>query len=42
MWQKGYRNDSLESKRRSAVLYLRNCSKKGWIIDKAVKKHDPS
>jgi hypothetical protein len=37
-WGKEYRDLSLESKRRSAILYLRNCSKRGWVIDRAVRK----
>lgn len=37
-WAHGYRNAELESKRRSAVLWLRNCSAKGWICDKLLTK----
>jgi hypothetical protein len=37
-WGTGYRNMNLESKRRSAILWLRNCSRKGWIAEIRVKR----
>lgn len=38
IWGLPYRNDELESKRRSAILYLRYKSRCGWIIDRAVPR----
>jgi hypothetical protein len=29
-----YKNKELEAKRRTAVLYLRHCSKVGWWMDR--------
>ncbi len=29
-----YANKELESKRRSAILWLRECSKRGWCLDR--------
>lgn len=37
-WGKPYRNEELETKRRSAILWLRHCSKRGWCVDKVVKR----
>jgi hypothetical protein len=37
-WGKEYRDLSLESKRRSAIIWLRNCSSRGWVIDRAVRR----
>ena len=38
LWGRSYRDPSLESKRRSAILWLRNCSKRGWCVDKVVRR----
>lgn len=35
IWGRGYRSLPLESKRRSAILWLRGCSKHGWLRDRA-------
>ena len=37
LWGRGYNNMLLESKRRSAILWLRLRSKKGWVMDHALK-----
>lgn len=33
-WGRGYNNWALESKRRSAILWLRYMSKGGWCLDR--------
>ena len=38
IWGTGFRNADLESKRRSAILYLRGVSKRGWVLDRVVKR----
>lgn len=38
IWGRGFNNMSLESKRRSAILWLRNASKKGWVLDRVLRK----
>lgn len=36
IWGRGYNNWVLEAKRRSAIIWLRYCSKRGWCVDKVV------
>jgi len=38
IWGRGYPSNTLESKRRSAILWLRNCSKRGWVLDRVMHK----
>lgn len=38
IWRTGYRNEELESKRRSAIIWLRNRSTRGWLADMMVKR----
>lgn len=38
IWGKEYPNHALESKRRSAIIYLRMKSRCGWIIDRLVAR----
>ena len=35
-WGIGYRDRPLESKRRSAILWMRNNSKTGWVKDRVI------
>ena len=34
IWGKSYKDRNLESKRRSAIIWLRECSSRGWWLDK--------
>lgn len=38
IWGRGYSGMALESKRRSAILFLRHCSKRGWVLDRVAKR----
>ena len=38
IWGKGFSDASLESKRRSAILWLRGCSKRGWVLDRVLRR----
>jgi hypothetical protein len=39
IWGKGYNSIALEAKRRSAILWLRYKSKRGWCLDKIGRRH---
>jgi hypothetical protein len=39
VWGKGYNSMALEAKRRSAILWLRLKSKRGWCLDKIGRRH---
>lgn len=38
IWQIGYKNVELETKRRSAIIWLRHCSRKGWVVDRILRR----
>lgn len=42
VWQRGYSNWSLETKRRSAILWLRYKSKRGWLVDNIIGRKKPA
>jgi len=33
----GYKNESLETKRRHAIQWLRTASKTGWVMDRTIR-----
>ena len=38
IWGAPYRNRDLENKRRSAIIWLRQRSAKGWILDHVMRR----
>lgn len=38
LWRNGFDDPVLEGKRRSAIIWLRMVSKKGWVLDKVIRK----
>ena len=38
IWGRPYKDINMESKRRSAIIYLRRKSKRGWVLDRVVGK----
>ena len=38
IWGRGYSAVTLETKRRSAILWLRGCSKRGWVMDRVLRR----
>lgn len=37
VWGRGYSVVELEAKRRAAILWLRGCSKRGWVMDRVLQ-----
>ena len=37
IWGRGYSVVELEAKRRAAILWLRGCSKRGWVMDRVLR-----
>ena len=38
VWGRGYSVVELEAKRRAAILWLRGCSKRGWVMDRVLRR----
>ena len=38
LWGAGFRDENLEYKRRLAILWLRRCSKRGWVLDRVLRR----